>query len=180
MNSRIIIIILSVIIAILVTFNILMFKGHRNPPFMYGPAGGPEFLDEDPGMRGRHNMPGNRFGKNFCGPDFMKEKLNLNSDQIIRIEELNRRFREENEAIFREMKPHKDILRKTLQKGESPDMEEVRRTLEKMASLNVQLQLLRIKQGSEIDSILSPEQKKTLQDERHMFFEKMQKRHGGR
>jgi hypothetical protein len=36
------------------------------------------------------------------------------------------------------------------------------------------------KAGSEIDSKLSPEQKKTLQDERHMFFEKMQKRHGGR
>ena len=180
MNSRIIIIILSVIIAILVTVNILMFRDHREPPFMQGPGNGPEFMNEGPGMQGRHHMPGNRFGRNFCGPEFMREKLNLSSDEITKIEELNRKFGEENDEIFRKMEPEKERLRNILQKDDKPDIAEVKRTLEKMSSLNVEIQILRIQQGSEIDSILSTEQKKTLRSERKMFFERMQRRHGGR
>jgi len=178
MNNRIIIIILSVIIAILVTINILMFRGHSEPPFM--PGYGPEFMDERPGMKGKHNMPGNRFGGNFCGPDFMREKLNLSSEQIKRIEELNKNFAEENEAIFRGMRPEKERLRNILRRSDKPDMTEVRKALEKMALMNVELQILRIRQGSEIDSILTDDQKKVLRSERDMFFERMQRRHGGR
>lgn len=180
MNSRIIIIILSVIIAILVTVNIMMFRDYREPRFMLGPGGGPEFMDEGPGMRSGHHMPGNRFGRNFCGPDFMREKLNLSSEQVAKIEELNRKFGEENDVIFRNMKPEKEKLKSILQKSDKPDMNEVRKTLEKMASLNIELQVLRIKQGSEIDSILSAEQKKILRSERNMFFGRMQRRNGGR
>lgn len=180
MNSRIIIIILSVIIAILVTVNILMFRDHREPPFMSGPGGGPEFMDEGPGMKGGHPMPGNRFGRNFCGPDFMKEKLNLSSGQIEKIEALNTKFAEENDVIFESMKPERDRLRKILAPDEDADMNEVRRILEKISSLNVELQLLRINQGREIDGILSADQKKILRSERNMFFEKMQRKHGGR
>ncbi|HOP29841.1 MAG TPA: Spy/CpxP family protein refolding chaperone [Spirochaetota bacterium] len=180
MNSRIIIIILSVIIAVLVTVNIMMFREHREPPFMPGPGGGPEFMNEGPGMEGRHQMQGNRYGRNFCGPDFMREKLNLNSEQIKRIEELNRKFREENEVIFRKMEPEKERLRSILQKNDKPDMSDVRKSLEKMASLNIELQMLRINQGAEIDSLLSPEQKEVLKNERNMFFERMRRRHGSR
>jgi len=180
MNSRIIIIILSVIIAILVTVNILMFRDHREPPFMPGPGSGPEFMNEGPGMKGGHHMPGNRFGRNFCGPEFMREKLNLSNEQVAKIEELNRKFGEENDVIFRKIEPEKEKLKNILQKSDKPDMTQVRKTLEKMASLNIELQLLRIKQGSEIDSILSAEQKKNLRSERNMFFERMQRRHGGR
>ena len=64
--------------------------------------------------------------------------------------------------------------------GIKPDMKEVRSSLEKISSLNVEIQLLRIQQGGEIDSILSPEQKDTLRKERDMFFEKLQRRHGSR
>ncbi len=180
MNSRIIIIILSVIIAVLVTVNIMMFRDHREPQFMPGPGGGPEFLDEGPGMKGRHPMPGNRYGRNFCGPDFMREKLNLSAQQISTIEELNRKFGEENKILFRAMEPEKERLRSILQKNDKPDITEVKKSLEKMASLNVELQILRIKQGSEIDSILSAEQKKILKSERNRFFEKMQRGRGGR
>ena len=180
MNSRIIIIILSVIIAILVTVNILMFRDHREPPLMPGPGIGPEFMDEGPGMKGRPHMPGNRFGRNFCGPDFMRDKLNLNSGQIAQIEDLNRKFAEENASIFHNMEPEKEKLRTILQNSDKPDMDEVKKSLEKMAALNVELQLLRIKQGREIDSILSAEQKKNLRNERNMFFERMQRRHGDR
>lgn len=180
MNSRIIIIILSVIIAVLVTVNIMMFRDHREPAFIPGPGGGPEFVDEGPGMRSGHHMPGNRFGRNFCGPDFMREKLNLSSEQVAKIEELNRKFGEENIILFRSMEPEKEKLRSILQKNDKPDIIEVRKSLEKMASLNVELQILRIKQGSEIDSILSAEQKKILKSERNRFFEKMQRGRGGR
>ncbi len=168
------------IIAVLVTVNIMMFRDHREPAFMPGPGGGPEFMDEGPGMRSGHHMPGNRFGRNFCGPDFMREKLNLSSEQVAKIEELNRKFGEENIILFRSMEPEKEKLRSILQKNDKPDITEVRKSLEKMASLNVELQILRIKQGSEIDSILSAEQKKILKSERNRFFEKMQRGRGGR
>ena len=59
-------------------------------------------------------------------------------------------------------------------------MSDVRKSLEKMASLNIELQMLRINQGAEIDSLLSPEQKEVLKNERNMFFERMRRRHGSR
>ena len=178
MNSRIIIIILSLIIAVLVSFNIWMFRDHREQFFMPGP--GPEFMGEGPGMRGPHHMPANRFGRNFCGPDFMREKLNLDNAQIARIEELNSKFDSETSILFKQIKTERDKLRSLMTPGIKPDMKEVRSSLEKISSLNVEIQLLRIQQGGEIDSILSPEQKDTLRKERDMFFEKLQRRHDSR
>lgn len=178
MNSRIIIIVLSVIIAILVTVNILMFRVHREAPFMPGP--GPEYMDGGTGMRSMHRMTGNRFGRNFCTPDFMKEKLNLSSEQIARIEELNSKFDNETTALFARINPEREKLRNILRDNDRPDMNEVKRTLEKISSLNVKLQLLRIEQGCDIDRILTAEQQNTLRRERDMFFERMQKRRGGR
>ncbi len=180
MNSRIIIIILSVIIAVLVSVNIWMFRDHGEPPFMPGP--GQEFMGggPGPGMMGGHHMSGNRFGRNFCGPDFMREKLNLNSDQIEKIEDLNANLDRDTSAIFEKMRPERDRLRNIMRPGNKPDMTEVRKSLEKLAAFNVEIQLLRIKQGSEIDSILSPDQKETLRKERDSFFERMQRRQGYR
>lgn len=178
MNSRIIIIILSVIIAILVTVNILMFREHREAPFMPGP--GPGFMDNGPGMPGRHHMQGNRFGRNFCSPDFMKEKLNLSSEQIARIEDLNTKFDKETSVLFEQLKPEKERLKVILSESDKPDMNEVKKTLERMSSLNVELQLLRIRQGCDIDRILTEEQQNTLRRERNMFFERMQRKRGGR
>ena len=74
----------------------------------------------------------------------------------------------------------KERLRNIILRSDKPDMTEVRKALEKMALMNVELQILRIRQGSEIDSILTDDQKKVLRSERDMFFERMQRRHGGR
>ncbi len=178
MNSRIIIIILSSVIVILVAANLMMFRPDRRPPFMPGP--GAEFMIDEPGMPGKGHMPGNRFGKNFCGPDFMKERLNLASGQIEKIEKLNKKFESETSALFIRLDPERDKLRSILGRSDKPDMNEVKKTLERIAMMNVELQLLRIKQGSEIDGILSPDQKKLLHSERKMFFERMHRRPGGR
>jgi len=176
MNNRIIIIILSALVVILVSINIFMMRRGGEPPFM--PGHGPEFISEGPGMmRGGPHMPGNRFGRNFCGPDFMKEKLNLNDDQIKRIESLNTKYNEESSKYFRDLKPEQDKLRNIIGTA-NPDLAEARRILERMAALNVELHLVKIRQGSEIDGILTPEQKERLHSERRMFFEKRRMRPG--
>ncbi len=178
MNSRIIIIILSAVIVILTAVNVVMFRADRHPPFMQGP--GPEFMDDGPGPGGRHHMPGNRFGRNFCGPDFMRERLNLDSGQIEKIEALNLKFETETSSLFEKLRPEREKLRELLRAGNEPDMKEVKKILEQIAGINVELQMLRISQGKKIDSIMTPEQKKLLHRERKTFFEKMKRRNGRR
>ena len=179
MNSRIIIIILSAVIVILAAVNVVMFRTDRHPPFMPGPDG-PGFMDDGPGMGGRHHMPGNRFGRNFCGPDFMRERLNLDSGQIEKIEALNLKFETETSALFDKLKPEREKLRELLRAGNEPDMKEVKKILEQIAGINVELQMLRISQGRKIDRIMTPEQKRLLHRERKTFFEKMKRRNGRR
>jgi len=178
MNSRIIIIILSAVIVILAAVNVIMFRADKRPPFIPGP--GAEFMDDGPGMGGRHHMPGNRFGRNFCGPDFMRERLNLSSGQIEKIETLNTRFEAETSALFAGLNSERDKLRDLLKADGNPDMKEVKAILERIAALNVELQVLRISQGNEIDRIITPEQKRLLHMERKTFFERMHRRNGGR
>ena len=178
MQSRIVIIILSSVVVILAVFNVLMFRGERPPMFM--PGQGPEMMEPGNRFLMHDRDHGNRFGRNFCGPEFMRERLSLNEGQINRIEELNRKFDRESSVLFKQIRPEKERLKNILTSGDSPDMSEVRKTLEKISGLNVELQMIRIRQGAEIDSILTQQQKETLRGEREKLFERMKRRHGGR
>lgn len=176
MKSRIIIIILSAVIVIQMAAGVFILKrdnieGPPQPPF--------GFMEERGGMEpGKHRMTGNRFGRSFCEPDFMKGKLALNKDQTDRINELNKKFDTEFAGYITLIEPEKTKL-KALLDNDTDDMAAVKEQLKKIEALNVEIHLLRIKQGKEISKILTPEQMNTLRDERRMLFEKMKRNHGG-
>jgi Spy/CpxP family protein refolding chaperone len=176
MNSRIIIIILSSIIVIQMIAGVFILRrdkieGPPPPPFGFME----ERLDRD---NSKSRRMGNRFGQSFCEPEFMKDKLSMNQEQIDKITDLNKKFDTEFAGYISLIKPENKKLRALLD-NDTGDMAAVKEQLKKIEALNVEIHLLRIKQGREISQILSPEQMKILKGERKMLFEKMKRNHGG-
>lgn len=178
MNSKIVIIILSSIIVIQMIAGVLILKR--------GPMPGPPipqfgFMDEGMGMRmgmGKQHMRGNRFGRAFCEPGFMKDTLSLNQNQIDRIAELNKKFDKEFTGYTALIDPEREKLKNMLE-SKTYDMNSIKEQLKKIEAYNLEIHMLRIKQGKEISEILTPEQMNILHSERDRFFEKMKKRPGG-
>ncbi len=176
MNNRIIIIILSSVIVIQMIAGVFILRRDR----MQGPPLPPFGLMEGRmGMEmGKHHMKGNRFGRSFCEPEFMKEKLSLNQNQIDKITGLNNKFDSEFSGYVKLIEPEKKKLKEMLDSSTS-DMNAVKLQLKKIEDINVEIHLLRIKQGKEISEILTPDQMKILHEERKMFFDKMEQNRGG-
>ena len=176
MNSRIIIIILSAVIVVQFAAGVFIlrrdhFDGPPTPPF--------GFMEDRMGMNsGKDRMMGNRFGRSFCDPDFMKDKLSQDKIQTERITDLNKKFDTEFTVYIKLIEPEKTKL-KALLDNDTDDMTTVKDQLKKIEALNVEIHLLRIKQGKEISKILTPGQMKLLRNERKMLFEKMKRNHGG-
>jgi Spy/CpxP family protein refolding chaperone len=171
-SNRIIIIILSVIVILLVIINIVLIRGQQFFPVM-----GPEkfFGDGRPPMfmeRGG-DMPGHRLGRNFCTPEFMEQRLGLSVEQKDKINMLNDKYEKELSSFFENSRQQRDKLKEILQKDGEPDYNVVRTLLEKISSINVEIQLIRIKQGKEIDSILTQKQREILHKERELMFKRM-------
>ncbi len=178
MKSKTIIIILSSVIVIQMIAGVFILRRERiqGPPLP--PFG---FMEDRMGPRmgmGKHQMMGNRFGGQFCDPVFMEEKLNLNQSQTERINELNKKFDAEFAGYIKLIDPERLKLKEMLDSN-TGDMNAVREQLKKIEDLNIEIHMLRIKQGKEISGILTAEQMNTLRNERKMMFEKMQKNHGG-
>ena len=170
MNNRLIIIVLTSIIILQMIAGLYIIN-RTHPPERPGEFIG--MMEDGPemGMK-RPHMKGNRFGRPFCEPEFMKDKLSLNQDQIDKISLLNRKFEEEF-AVFRsKVEPEREKL-KTMLEANTNDMGVIKNQLKKIEEINVEIHLLRIKQGKEISEILTPEQMKILRDERKQFYEKM-------
>lgn len=176
MKSRIIIIVLSAIVIIQMAAGIFILKKEPLHGPMFPPFG---FMEDRMGMEmGKHHMRGNRFGGPFCDPGFMEEKLALNPEQIVRITDLNKKFDAEFSGYIRLIDPERKKLKDMLDSN-TGDMNAVREQLKKIESLNVEIHMLRIRQGKEISAILTPDQMNQLRNERKNFFDKMQKNYGG-
>jgi len=176
MKSRIIIIILSSIIVIQMIAGIFILR--RDP--MHGPLLPPfGFIEDRMGMEiGKHHMKGNKFGGPFCEPEFMKEKLSLNREQIDKITELNKKFDTEFSGYVKLIDPERKKLKDMLDNNIT-DMNVIKNQLKKIEAINIEIHLLRIRQGIEISKTLTSGQMNLLHEERKMLFEKMQKNHGG-
>ncbi len=175
MKNRIIIIVLSSIIVIQMIAGIFILRRDR----MQGPPLPPfGFMEDRMGMGKHQMMKGNRFGRSFCEPEFMKDKLSLNQNQIDKITELNNKFDSEFSGYVKLIEPEKNKLKSMLDSNTN-DMNAVKAQLKKIEDINVEIHLLRIKQGKEISEILTPDQMNKLRDERKMLFENMQKNRGG-
>lgn len=123
------------------------------------------------GYRGRPVMHprGNPYGREFCNPEFMRNKLALDEKQIEGVEELNIRFDKEYNKYHKELFPLRNKLRKIL-KNSNPDMKEVRETLKQMSDIELEIRILRISQGAEISKIIPQNKMKRLHHERRMMY----------
>ena len=175
MNNRLIITILTSII-ILQMLAGLYIVNRAHPPEHPGQFMG--MMEDGAGQgMGKPHMTGNRFGKTFCEPEFMKDKLSLNRNQIDKISQLNKKFEEDFTEFRLKIEPERAKLKKMLD-ADTEDMNAVKNQLKKIEEINVEIHLLRIKQGKEISQILTAEQMKILRDERKQFFEKMRGNQG--
>ena len=175
MKSKTIIIILSSIIIIQIIGGIFILNRERELArnLILSPFGA--MHDKSDMDHGKHFFKsGNKFGGKFCDPEFMKEKLSINQEQVETITELNKKFDSEFASYNNLIKPEREKLRGMLKSDENVDLEAVKQQLKKIGDINAEINLLRIKQGNEISKILTPGQTKILKAERKLFFDKMQ------
>ena len=171
MKSKIIIIILSSIIVIqLIAGVFIVKKSFFHKRFLSTDT----FMDFKGWFGGKHHFKGNRFGRHFSEPEFMKDKLSLSQEQIDRINELNINFDNEFAKYFQLIEPEKKKLKDMLSNNAS-DINAIKDQLQKIEAINIDIQLLHIKQGRDITNILSADQMKKLHKERRHFFDKMRK-----
>ena len=172
MNKKLLLIIISGLVAIL-AIGAFFTRNYFMPP--------PEGMIDD-GFRGRPVMHprGNPYGRDFCNPEFMRNRLALDENRIKAVEELNIRFDKEYRKYHDQLKPLRDELREIL-RNPDPDMKEVRETLKKMSDIELEIRILRISQGAEISRIIPPNKMEMLHHERKMmyserFHERMERR----
>ena len=179
MKSKTIIIILSSIIVIQIIGGIFILKREREftRNLMLSPFG--VMQDRLDMAHGKYPFrKGNKFGGMFSEPEFMKEKLSMDQVQVEKITELNKKFDSEFSSYINLVKPEREKLKGMLKNEDNIDLDAVKQQLKKIDDIGIEINLLRIKQGSEISKILTPEQMKILRSERKMFFDNMQKQHG--
>ena len=176
MKSKTVIIILSSIIIVQIICGIFILKRERDISrnLMFSPFGMMHDRFDAPHGK-RHFKKWNRFGGMFNEPEFMKEKLLMNQEQIEKVTSLNKKFDAEFASYINLIKPEREKLKEMLKNKGNIDFDAVKQQLKKISDIGIEIHLLRIKQGNEISKILTPEQMEILKSERKIFFDKMKK-----
>ncbi len=134
----------------------MMGEGHmrgRGPGFGRGPHGGP-------GMG-----PGRGEGMCFGDRDQMREELKITDKQIDLISGINKKFHDRL-IVFRDrIRPKKEELRRLLLRDKL-DLKNIRKLLKEISGLEVEIRMIRIVQRSEIEKVLTPEQRERMRRER--------------
>ena len=139
MNNKLILILIT---GILAAFALgALFTRNFHIPLPEGPP--PEEFRGRPVMHPR----GNPFGRDFCNPEFMRNRLELNEEQIKSVEKLNTRFDNEYSRFNKELRPLHNKLKEIL-KNPDPDMNRVRETMKQISDLELEVRILRISQGA--------------------------------
>jgi Spy/CpxP family protein refolding chaperone len=113
--------------------------------------GGPQMRRGEPGMKG-----------GFQGdPEQMKKQFNLTDDQVSKIDEINLKYQKEHLDLRGKMEPKRIELKKLLLEDKI-DLKKVESILKELSEYQVQSRLLMIKQRIEIESTLTPDQKKKM------------------
>ena len=179
MKSKTIIIILSSIIIIQMIAGIFILKKERAFSGNLALSSSGIMHDRSDMTHGKHSFrKWNKFSALFNEPEFMKEKLLMNQEQIEKITELNKKFDSEFSSYYNLIKPERKKLKEMIKNEGNMDFDAVKQQLKKINDIGIEINLLRIKQGHTISKILTPEQMKILQSERKMFFDKAQKQPG--
>jgi|GEM_PF-530615 len=109
--------------------------------------------------------PSDRHGMMFGDPERMREKLNLTDDQMDKIEDLNEKYFDEHKKIRDKIRPKMRALRKLLDQ-DAVDIDKARVILKEISELQVETRILMIRQKSDIDKVLTKEQRDKARRER--------------
>ncbi len=161
MNNKLVLIIITGIIAAFALGAFFSRNFHMPQPDGHQPEG----FSHRPVMHPR----GNPFGRDFCNPEFMRNRLELTEQQIEAVEKLNIRFDNEYSLFNKELRPLQDKLREIL-KDPNPDMNLVRETMKQISDLELEIRILRISQGAEISKIIPTDKMEVLHHERRMMY----------
>ncbi len=113
--------------------------------------------------RGPHEGPGMCFGDR----DHMRKELNITDKQIDLISGINKKYHDKL-IVFRDrIHPMKEELRRLLLRDKL-DLKNIRKLLKEIADLEVEIRMIRIVQRSEIEKVLTPEQRDSMRQERRM------------
>jgi hypothetical protein len=161
MNNKLILILITGILASFALGALFTRNFHISPP-------GKHHSEE---FRGRPVMHprGNPYGRDFCNPEFMRSRLELNEEQIKSVEKLNTRFDNEYSRFNKELMPLHNKLKDILSNPD-PDMDRVRETMKQISDLELEVRILRISQGAEISKIIPPDKMEMLHHERRMMY----------
>ena len=109
--------------------------------------------------RGQGGME--RPGMFMMNPEVLKEKINLNDEQLAAVTEINKKFREKMDSIHDKMKPKREALEK-LVTAENVDRNKAKILLEEMSTLKVEAGMIRINHRLEIEKVLDARQQEKL------------------
>lgn len=125
----------------------------------------PETEFERPHMMPRSGQMGHRHGPIFGDVDRMKKKLDLSDAQIEEIRRINSEYRSQHADIRERMQPLLRSLRLLLHADEV-DFTRVRTVLSDIAAVDVDRQMLIIRQRLEIEKVLTKYQRDKLRRRR--------------
>ncbi len=111
--------------------------------------------------RGRGHRPGcglEREGFCFGDQDFLRKKLRLSEEQIRTVAGINREFANKLQDLKERMVPFERELRGLLMADEL-DLEKVRATLERIAGVEIEMRMTRIRHRLAIEKVLTNEQR---------------------
>jgi len=116
------------------------------------------------GRMGEECGPGTFFGE----PQRLKTALGLSDEQVKKISAINEDYRRRFRVFRDDISPLHGKLRNELLKPKI-DLEEVKRLLQKIADINVEIRLLKIKHQLDIELALTPEQREKLRGEKRQM-----------
>jgi Spy/CpxP family protein refolding chaperone len=118
------------------------------------------------GMEGHGPGQGHGHGKNiFSDLDFLRNTLKFSEDQISKIEKINSEHKTEMTKYRSQIEPKKDELRNLIL-DKNINFNKIRSKLKEISEIDVEIRILFIKHRIDIENIMTPEQKKIMQQGR--------------
>jgi Spy/CpxP family protein refolding chaperone len=116
----------------------------------------------DKNEMGPHHRPRGPKERMFFGdPAMMKEQLGLSDTQVEKISDINLNYRKQHLYLKEKLDPKRTQLKRLLLE-ENVDLTKVRKLLEEIASIQVDMRMLMIKQRLEIERVLTSKQRKKM------------------
>jgi Spy/CpxP family protein refolding chaperone len=105
----------------------------------------------------------------------MKNALKLSSDQVVKIEEIGKKYKLQYESIKTSLNPLRQQIKDEVEK-DNVNQDQLKSLLEKEKDLKIKMKLLQIQQREEVRQLLTDEQKELAKKMREKMRNSMNKR----